>query len=203
MRLTDRVTLNFNNKLSTAVLLLDIERAVYTTWYTGLLYKLSKLEFSTRLIKLIGFFLSQRKFSVSVEGEMSKPREMQAGVPQGSVLSPTVFNMYINDALQTHGVQLALFTDDTCLYETDRKEGFVVRKLHRGLNSIETWCDRRNIKTNKEKTQGIYVSHSRRPPLSHLTLNGKNISFLNCAKVSQCMEIAYRNDRSEGLQNIY
>jgi hypothetical protein len=73
---------------------LDIEKALDTTWHSGLLYKLSKLEFST---KLIGSFLSKRKFRVSVEGEMSTPRIMQAGVPQGSLLSPTLFNMYIND----------------------------------------------------------------------------------------------------------
>jgi hypothetical protein len=61
---------------------LDIEKAFDTTWHSGLLYKLSKSEFSTSLIKLIGSFLSQRKFSVSVEGEMFTPREMQTGVPQ-------------------------------------------------------------------------------------------------------------------------
>jgi hypothetical protein len=53
--------------------------------------------------------------------------------------------MYINDAPQTHGVQLALFAD-ICLYATDRKEGFVVRKLQCGLSSMETWCDCWNIK---------------------------------------------------------
>jgi hypothetical protein len=116
------MTLNFNNKMSTAAMFLDIEKAFDTTWHSGLLYKLSKLEFSTNLIKLIGSVLSNRKFSVSVEGEMSTPREMQAGVPQGLVLSPTLFNMYINDAPQTHDVYLALFADDTCLYVTDRKE---------------------------------------------------------------------------------
>jgi hypothetical protein len=60
-----------------------------------------KLQFSTSLIKLIGSFLSQRKFRVSVEDEMSTPRYMQAGVPQGSVLSPTLYNLYINDTPQT------------------------------------------------------------------------------------------------------
>jgi hypothetical protein len=113
---------------------------------------------------------------------MSTPREMQAGVPQGSVLSPTLYNMYINDAPQTHGVHLALFADDTCLYATDRKEGFIVRKLQRGLSSMETWCERWNIKINEDKTQGIYFSHSRRPPVSHLTLNGRNIPFVNSVK---------------------
>jgi hypothetical protein len=98
MRLTDHVTLNFSNKISTAAVFLDIEKAFDTTWHSGLLYKLSKLEFSTNLIKLIGSFLSNRKFSVSVVGEMSTPREMQAGVTQGSVWSPTLFNMFINDA---------------------------------------------------------------------------------------------------------
>jgi hypothetical protein len=60
---------------------LDIEKAFDTTWHSGLLYKLSKLEFSTSLNKLIGSFLSQGKLRVSVEGEMSALRVMQAGVP--------------------------------------------------------------------------------------------------------------------------
>jgi hypothetical protein len=156
MRLRGHVTLNFNNQMSTAAVFLDIEKAFDTTWHSGLLYKLSILEFSTNFIKLIGSFLSQRKFSVSVEDEISAPGEIQAGVPQGSVLSPTLFNMYINDAFQTHGVHLALFAVDTCLYATDGKEGFVVRTLQRGLSSMETWCERWNMKTDEDKTQGIY-----------------------------------------------
>jgi hypothetical protein len=113
---------------------------------------------------------------------MSTPREMQTGVPQGSVLSPTLFNLYINDAPQTHGVHLALFADDTCLYATDRKEGFCGRKLERGLTSMETWCERWNIRINEDMTQGVYFSHSRRSPESYLTLNEINIPFVNNAK---------------------
>jgi hypothetical protein len=71
VRLAEHVTLNFNNKMSTAALFFNIEKAFHTSWHNGLLYKLSKLEFSVNLIKLINLFLSQRKFRVSVEGEMS------------------------------------------------------------------------------------------------------------------------------------
>jgi hypothetical protein len=178
MRLTDHVILNFNNKISTAAVFLDIEKPSDTTWHHDLLYKLSKLEFSANIIKLLGSFLSQRKFRVSVEGEMSTPREMQAVVPQGSVFSPTLFNLYNNDAPQTRVVHLALFADDTCSYATDCKEGFIVRNLQRGLSSMETWCERWNIKINEDKTRGIYFSRCRRPPESRLTLNGKKTFHL-------------------------
>jgi hypothetical protein len=60
MRLTDHVTLNFNNKMSTAAVFLDIEKAFDTTWHPGLLYKLSKLGFSTNIIKLLGFPLTKK-----------------------------------------------------------------------------------------------------------------------------------------------
>jgi hypothetical protein len=103
-------------------------------------------------------------------------------VPQGSVLSPTLYNMYINNAPQTSGVYVALFADDTCLSATDRKEGFVVRKLQCGLNSMETWCECWDIKTNEDETQRIYFSRSRRPPEFHLTLNGRNSPFVNSVK---------------------
>jgi hypothetical protein len=77
----------------------------------------------------------EQKFRALVKGEMSTLRYMQAGVPQGSVLSPTLYNFYINDILQTHGVHLALSADD-----------YVLRKLQCALNSTAAWCERWNIK---------------------------------------------------------
>jgi hypothetical protein len=84
----DRITLNFSNRITTAAVFLAIKEAFDTIWHPGLLYKLSKLEFSTRLIKLINFFLSLRRFRVELEGKVSTPKDMVAGVPQASVLSP-------------------------------------------------------------------------------------------------------------------
>jgi hypothetical protein len=62
----------------------------------------------------------------------------------------------------------------TSLYATDRKEGFTIRKFQRGLSSMETCCDRWNIKINEDKTHGV--------SFSSLTLNGRNIPFVNSAK---------------------
>jgi hypothetical protein len=104
-------------------------------------------------------------------------------VPQGSVLPPTLYRtLYINDAPQSPGVHLALFADDTCIYTTDRKEGYVLRKLQRGLTSVGSWCEHCNIRINEDKTQAIYFSRGNRPPETSLTLNGRNIPFVDCIK---------------------
>jgi hypothetical protein len=71
---------------------------------------------------------------------------------------------------------------DTCIYTTDRKEGYVLRKLQRGLNTTETWYERWNIRINEDKAQTIYFSHKFTPPEAHLTLNGRNIPFVNHVK---------------------
>jgi hypothetical protein len=89
--------------MSTAAVFLDIEKAFDTTWHTGLLYKLSKLHFPSTLFKLISSFLSNRKFRVTVDGEISKPQDIKIGVPLGSVLAPVLYSLCINDTPQTLG----------------------------------------------------------------------------------------------------
>jgi hypothetical protein len=68
---------------------------------------------------------------------------------------------------------------DTRLYTTNCKGSFVARKLQRGLSSMESWCERSNIKINEAKTHGIYFSRILLPPESHLTLIGRNVPFVN------------------------
>jgi hypothetical protein len=91
------VTLNFNNIVSTAPVFLDTEKAFDTTWHIGLLHKLSelKLPIDLILVKLLSSFLSQRKFRVSVTGEMSMPTDIRPGLPQASGLSPTLYSLYL------------------------------------------------------------------------------------------------------------
>jgi hypothetical protein len=123
--------------LVTAVFL-DIEKAFDTTWQSGLIYKLSEFTFSTSLIKLITSFLTDRNFNVLVEGEFSTPREIGAGVPQGSVLAQIFYNLYINDAPTEFVTYLALFEDDICIYATDKHERPVLCKPQRKLTAVKS-----------------------------------------------------------------
>jgi hypothetical protein len=70
----------------------------------------------------------------------------------------------------------------TCIYTTDRKEGYVLRKFQHGHTSVGSWCEHWNLKLNVDKTQAIYFSRKQRPPETSLTLNGRNIPFVNSTK---------------------
>jgi hypothetical protein len=143
---------------------------------------LSELQFSTSLVKLIASFLTNRRFKVSVEGELSSTRNVAAEVPQGSVLATILYSLYINDATVAPGTHLALFADDTCIYATEKHDRRVFNKLQRGLTAIGSWCQHWNIKINEGKTQTIYFSRRRRLPEDDLQLNGRNIPFVNSVK---------------------
>jgi hypothetical protein len=184
MRLTNHVSLNFNNNMSTAAVFLDIEKAFDTTWQPGLLlvYKLSVLQFPISLIKLISSSLTNRKFKVSVEDELSSPRKVASGVPQGSFLDPVLYSLYINYAPAAPRIHLALFADDTCVYATEKHERRVLNKLQRGLTAVGSRCQRSNIKINEAKTQAIYFSKRRRMSRDDLQLNGRHIPFVNSVK---------------------
>jgi hypothetical protein len=81
-------------------------------------------------------------------------RQIEAGVPQGSVLSPTLYILFINDMPQTPGVSPGLFADETYIYIyiyicDNRKEGYVLKKLQQGLSAIGNWCEPWNIEIMK------------------------------------------------------
>jgi hypothetical protein len=77
---------------------------------------------------------------------------------------------------------LALFSDATCVYATEKHECRVLNKLQRGLTAVGSWCQRWNIKINEGKPRAMYFSKRRRMPRYGLQLNGRNIPFLNSVK---------------------
>jgi hypothetical protein len=113
--------------MSVAALFSDIEKARDITRH------ISKLKFSISTLKIISSFLSQGKFKGLFEGIISMPWEIRAGVPQGSILSLILHILYSNNAPRTPSAHLVLFDNDTCIYATESKEGYVFRELQCGI----------------------------------------------------------------------
>jgi hypothetical protein len=156
MRLADYATLHFNKIISTATVFFDNEKLFDKTWHSGLVHKLSELTFSTRLNKSNASFLTDRKLKVLVEGEFSTPRKIEAWVPQGSVLAPILYSLYVKDTSAAAGTHLPLFVDDTCIYATEKHKRRVLCKLQRGLTAVKSWCERWNVRISKGTSQAIY-----------------------------------------------
>jgi hypothetical protein len=156
---------------------LDIEKAFYTAWHSGLPYKLSELNFSTSL--------TDWNFEVLVEGEFSTPRKIVAGVLQGSIIAPVLHRLHINDASAASGTHHALFVRRRYLYLHDRETRTscsLQLQLQWGLTAVNLWCEHGNIKINEGKTQAICISRSLRVPDEVLQLNGWDIPFVNNVK---------------------
>ena len=107
---------------------LDISKTFYRVWHAGLLHKLNSYGISGQICGLICSFLSNRQLRVVLNGKSSQEYPVNAGVPQGSILGPTLFLLYINDLLDNVICNIAFYGDDTTLYST------VIRHLICGNN---------------------------------------------------------------------
>ena len=96
---------------------LDISKAFDQVWHKGLLHKLFSYGISGRIYSIIKSFLSSRSMKVVVNGQSSEVHEINAGVPQGSVLGPTLFLIFIND-LPDSVIRsfINIFADDNYLW---------------------------------------------------------------------------------------
>ena len=99
---------------------LDIFKAFYRAFHTGLLHKLNYYGISGQIFGLISSFLSNRQLWMVLDGKSSQEYPVNAGVPQGFNLGPTLFLLYINDLPDNVICNIAIFADDTTLcYKCD------------------------------------------------------------------------------------
>ena len=94
----------------------DICKAFDRVWPAGLLHKLKSYEISSQIFGLIFSFVSNRRFGVVRDGKSSQDYSVNAGVPQGSILGPTLLLLYINDLPAYVICDIAIYADDTTFY---------------------------------------------------------------------------------------
>jgi hypothetical protein len=172
-----------NLKEHTLAVFLDIERAFDRVWHDGLVQKLIKIPINPNFIQLIDSFLSNRTCSVKIQNIKSRPIALQAGVPQGSILSPLLYIVYCRDFPVTDAprTKTRLFADDTAVWTSQRNPAIAARILQGHLNDITTWTNTWRIKPNQLKSQSILMSYSEarsRHQAPHLLLNNQAIPKL-------------------------
>ena len=129
-----------NPSLETRGIFLDISKAFDKVWHKGLLFKLKSYGIEGKLYNIIENFLYKRKQRVVLNGINSSREEVNAGVPQGSVLGPLLFLIYINDLPDGLRSTAKLFADDTSLFSVVTDVRKSCNDLNSDLSLINDWA---------------------------------------------------------------
>ena len=147
----------------TRAVFLDISKAFDKVWHEGLIFKLKSNGISGPLLVLIDSYLSNRKQRVVLNGKSSNWSPISVGVPQGSVLGPLFFLVYINDLVENVSSDAKLFADDTSLFTVVYDEGIAADQLNRDLKVISDWAYQWKMQFNPDKNkQAIQVIFSQK-----------------------------------------
>jgi hypothetical protein len=160
------------------VIFLDISKAFDKVWHKGVLYKLQRCGIGGGLLSWFIDYLKDRLQRVIINGQHSSWGTVNAGVPQGSVLGPLLFLIYINDVVQTvKFCNIRLFADDTCLFIEVDNRNIAAEHINSDLQSIINWSHRWLITFAPLKTSSLIISNKKDSSLNPpVFLDGQHIS---------------------------
>ena len=177
--ITDRISRSLDLSLETRTVALDISKAFDKVWHKGLLHKLQSYGITGKILSLMKSFLSNRKMKVVLDGQSSEFFSLNAGVPQGSVLGPTLFLIYINDLPDNIlSSFIDIFADDSTIYSSStptQSLDSITQNLSSDLAFVVTWGEKWLVVFNATKTKSVSFHHHRQPNFSDLTMNGVDL----------------------------
>ena len=165
----------------TDLILLDFSKAFDKVNHLKLLYKLSCFGVKGNTLDWIQSFLIGRTQTVVLDGESSEEVKVTSGVPQGSVLGPLLFLLYINDLPENIQSQVRLFADDTAVYltVTNMQDSQV---LQSDLESLQHWERTWDMEFNPGKCQVIQITRSKSPVKSRYFMHNQELESVDAAK---------------------
>ena len=175
---SDRIHRAFNRSGATRAVALDISKAFDRVWHAGLLHKLKSYRISGQVFGLISFFLSNRRLRVVLDGNSSQKYLVNAGVSQGSILGPTLFQLNINDLPDDVICDIAVYAGDTTLYSkwgqaSDLWQQLeLVSELESDLRDTVVWSKKWLVDFNAGKTQLVSFDRSDHTGSIDVKMNG-------------------------------
>lgn len=169
-RLTDSIANSLEKKEYCSAVLLDVAQAFDKVWHPGLLYKLKKI-LPPPYYLFFKSYIEDRYFTTKVGCEISTLAPLAAGVPQGAISSPILFNLYSADQPTTHHTSVADFADDKIIYTSHENPLTVGYNLQTHLDHMSSWYTKWKIKINHTKSSHLTftLKQGAVPPI---TLNG-------------------------------
>ncbi|PJE77627.1 hypothetical protein CI610_03447 [invertebrate metagenome] len=197
------ITSNLDSRKEVRFIFCDISKAFDRVWHKGLLHKLECYGITGNLLNWFNSYLTNRKQRVITEGHFSSFKNVDAGVPQGSVLGPFLFLLYINDLPDALTNQVKLFADDTSLYAViDDNQAEIAGTLNTDLENISFWANKWDVKFNPNKTKSVLFSRKKTQIIPQLFFLDTPIDNSHTHKQ---LGLTFNSDGSwsEHIQNIF
>ena len=178
IRLESFIRNSFQAKQHVTAVFFDLEKAYETTWRYGCLADLQKAGLKGHLPKFIANFLSDRQFQVRSGSTLSDIFTQEMGVPQGSIISVTLFGLRINDIVKslTPHIHCCLYVDDFTIFIQTKTISEAEQELQKTINNLQNWCEINGFKFSPSKSECILFHRPRsRPQNPNLILNGTKI----------------------------
>lgn len=148
---TRHIRLNWSQRRSTGMVLFDIEKAFDSVWHDGLIFKLKHFGY-LYLCGMIRESIKNRTFTVHLGDTLSEPNSIPAGLPQGSILSPSLYSIYVSDLKFNSHTDSACYADDTAIYASTSRTGTIIKRLQSSLNSVQNFFDKWRINANPKNS---------------------------------------------------
>lgn len=182
VRILEFIGEGIHNKESSAILMLDVAKAFDRVWHQGLILKLIRFDINTDLVHLLYSYLRDRKFRVKVGNTLSTERHIKASVPQGSILGPILYLIYVADfpMVRTHNQLTAFYADDTALIIRSREPNLAIRKLQTHNEKVEKWCEKWKVAINASKSKLMVIRKHKvgKPITQTLTLFSETVPLV-------------------------
>lgn len=178
------ITSAFARRESVLAVFFDLEKAYDTTWRYHILHQLYSLGIKGNMAVFIESFLSHRSFRVQVSSSISSSFTQFEGVPQGSVLSTTLFLIAVNNIVSTlpPGVRSSLYVDDLAIYSSGSSLSVLRALLQSAVTAASTWATSHGFRFSSTKSFSILFTRTRTPLPPPLTLYNTPLQYRSSGK---------------------
>jgi len=163
---------SLDDNITVQAIFFDISKAFDRVWHKGLLSKLFALGIRGQMFSWLQNYLTDRTQAVVIKGSTSSYLPVRTGVPQGSILGPLLFLVYINDIVDNIESIIKLFADDTSMYLSLENTQMRTDIFNSDLEKINQWATQWKVKFNPSKTELLNVSRKRNPDYLPLNFGG-------------------------------
>ena len=181
-KLTTDMLHTFNEKSYTVALFLDLSKAFDTISREMLVHKLSLYGFRGVTNSFLSSYLSERKQYVNIGNYKSSTESINYGVPQGSVLGPLLFNIYINDIVNVGTAKKILFADDAVFYITESSFNMCMFKINQLIGELSEWLKNNKLVPNVSKTKLMMITPRPFGELPDIYFNGSKLEWVSSTK---------------------